>query len=118
MSGISKFGLMELSRQRLSPSIESKTYQTCSYCQGRGLVLSVESAAVSFLRQIWLGASKKGTSRVTGVLPVEVATYLQNKKRKELAQIEARYHVEVNLGADPSLAPGSGKLEMIKVQKG
>ena len=52
---ISKFGLMELSRQRLRPSIESRSYQPCPYFNGRGLVMSVESAAVSYLRRIWEG---------------------------------------------------------------
>jgi ribonuclease E len=113
-SHISKFGLLELSRQRLRPSIESSSYQICSYCQGRGLVLSVESAAVSFLRQIWMGMSKEGITVVQGVLPLEVSSYLQNKKRKELAELESRYGVNIVLRGDPSLPPGGGKLKFVK----
>ena len=113
-SHISKFGLLELSRQRLRPSIESRSYQTCNYCQGRGLVLSVESAAVSFLRQIWMGMSREGIAEVQGVLPLEVSSYLQNKKRKELAELEARYGVNIVLRGDPSLPPGAGKLKFVK----
>lgn len=108
---ISKFGILELSRQRLRPSIESRSYQICDYCQGRGIVPSVEAASVSFLRRIWMGASNKGVTQVKGVLPVEVATYLQNKKRKELAEFESRYGVDIVLQGDPALPPGSGKLE-------
>jgi len=78
-SNISKFGLMELSRQRLRPSIESKSYEICEFCQGRGIVRSVEASAVSFLRQIWLGASKGNIETVTGMLPGNVGNYLLNK---------------------------------------
>jgi len=113
-SHISKFGLLELSRQRLRSSIESRSYQTCHYCQGRGLIPSVESASVSFLRQIWMGISKKGVIQVKGALPLEIATYLQNKKRKELAELESRYGVGIVLEGDPSIAPGNGKLEFLK----
>lgn len=110
---MSRFGLLELSRERLRPSIESKSYQPCWYCQGRGVVMSVESAAVSFLRQIWMGVSRKGVSRVKGRLSLEVATYLQNRKRRELADLESRYGVEVMLQGDPQIAPGEGKLEFV-----
>jgi len=114
ISHISKFGLLELSRQRLRPSIESRSYQICHQCHGRGLVLSVESASVSFLRQIWMGVSRKGIRQVKGVLPMNVATYLQNKKRKELAQLESRYGVDIVLQADPWLPSGGGRLEFVK----
>ncbi len=113
MSHISKFGLLELSRQRLRPSVESRSYQTCRYCNGRGLVQSVESASVYFLRRIWQGISKKGVVQVKGTLPLEVATYLQNKKRKEIFQLEARYGIDILLQGDPLLAPGKGELEFI-----
>jgi ribonuclease E len=110
-SHISKFGLMELSRQRLRPSIESRSYQTCHYCHGRGMIMSVESTAVSFLRRIWKGVSKGGVSKVTGTLPMEIAAYLQNKKRKELAELETRYGISITLNGDPSLPPGGGALD-------
>ena len=112
-SHISKFGLLELSRQRLRPSIESRSYQICHYCQGRGLIQSVESASVSLLRQIGMGISRKGIVAVKGVLPLEVATYLQNKKRKELAQLENRYAVNIDLRGEPSITPGSGTLKFL-----
>lgn len=118
MSSISKFGLLELSRQRLRPSIESRSYQTCPYCKGRGLTLSVESASVSFLRQIWMGISKRDITQVNGNLPVEVATYLQNRKRKELTELESRYGVDIVLNGDPNLPPGDGKLEFLKKEVG
>jgi len=114
ISTISKFGLLELSRQRLMPSKESRTFRTCHYCQGRGIVPSVESASVSFLRQISTGVSKKGVVKVKGILPLDVAMYLQNKKRNELTKLDSRYGVEIVLMGDPLLPLGGGNLEFLK----
>lgn len=114
LSNISKYGLLELSRQRLRPSIESRSYELCPNCQGRGLVRSVGPAAVSLLRQISMGLSREGIRQVKGLLPVDVATYLQNKKRKELTKLESRYDVEIFLDGDPSIPPGGGTLEYVK----
>jgi ribonuclease E len=117
ISHISKFGLLELSRQRLRPSIESRSYELCHHCQGRGLVLSVGPAAVAFLRQISMALSNKGIKQVNGVLPVEVATYLQNIKRKELTSLESRYDVEIFLKGDPTVPPGGGKLDFVREEE-
>jgi len=117
LSSISKFGLMEISRQRLRPSIESKSYQICEYCQGRGIVRSVEATSVSFLRQIWLGASKDKVVSVTGVLPSNVANYLLNKKRGELAELEERYGVSIDIQGNPGLSPWDGELKFIERKK-
>ena len=114
VSYISKFGLMELSRQRLRPSIESKSYQICECCQGRGIVRSVEAASLSFLRQIWQDASKGDIERVTGVLPSKVADYLLNKKRRELAELEKRYGVSIEIQGNPDLPPWGGGLEFVE----
>jgi ribonuclease E len=110
-SRISKFGLLELSRQRLRPSIEAKSYQLCQHCHGRGIVMSVESASVSLLRRIWMGLAKGDVGHVTGTFPPEVATYLQNRKRKELTSLEKRYGVTITLHGDPSLSRGDGQIE-------
>jgi ribonuclease E len=61
-----------------------------------------------------MGISKKKVTKVKGVLPLEIATYLQNKKRKELAELESRYGVNIMLHGDPSITPGNGKLEFLK----
>jgi ribonuclease E len=113
-SHISKFGLLELSRQRMRPSVESSSYQTCHYCKGRGRVMSVESAAVSFMRRIWMGVSKRDVTQVSGSLSLEVASYIQNRKRKELAQLEHRYGVTIYIQGDPHVSPGGGKLDFVK----
>lgn len=114
MSHISKFGLLELSRQRLRPSIQSKSYQECTYCQGRGVILSVEAASASLMRQIWVGLSKEGIIQVKGILPLDVASYLLNKKRKELARLETRYGVSISLNGQPDLPPGNVTLEFLE----
>lgn len=115
---ISKFGLMELSRQRVRSSIEAKSYQVCQVCNGKGMVMSVESRAVSLLRRIRLSVGKGGVVRVNGTLPMDVAAYLLNKKRKELADVENRYGVSVVLQGDPALPPGGGKLDFVRGEEG
>lgn len=113
-SSMSKFGILELSRQRLRPSIESKTYHVCTHCHGRGMVMSVESAAVSVMRRIWVGLSKGDITQVEGRLCAEVASYLQNRKRKELLELENRYSVKISLYPDPAIPPGEHKLDFVK----
>jgi ribonuclease E len=78
--------------------------------------MSVESAAVSTLRRIQMGVSKGNVAKVEGTLSADVAGYLQNRKRKELADIESRYGVTVLLHADPFMPPGGGKLEFAPSQ--
>ncbi|RJR29065.1 MAG: Rne/Rng family ribonuclease [Desulfobacteraceae bacterium] len=111
---ISRFGLMELSRERLRPSIESKSYMLCHYCSGRGMVMSVESAAISYLRRIWMGLSKGDVLQVTGTLSPEVASYLLNRKRRELSEMEKRYGVAISLTGDRDVPPGEGRLDFLR----
>jgi len=111
IASMSKFGLLELSRQRLRPSLESKTYQMCGHCQGRGMVIASGAAAVSFLRRIQKGVSKGNISSVTATLPHEVAEYIQNKKRDELVGLEKRYSMDINIKSDHSLPPGGGNID-------
>jgi len=111
---ISKFGLLELSRQRIRPSIESKSYVPCRACRGRGIVKSVESSAVSILRHISTGLSKHEVPAVIGHIPLEVANYLQNKKRKELAKLEERYGTAITMKACPEMPQGEEKLEFVE----
>lgn len=113
-SHISKFGLLELSRQRVRSSVELSSYQTCPHCEGRGRIMSVESSAVAFMRRIWMGASRKDVTQINGTLPTEVVSYLQNRKRKELADLENRHNVTIFLHGDPSIPPGGGKLDFVK----
>jgi ribonuclease E len=111
---ISKFGLLEISRQRIRPPIQFGTYYTCPTCQGKGQVRSVETLALSYLRKIWLGISKGTVATVQGVLPLEVANYLLNRKREELLRLETRHEVGIHLEGRPDILPEEGRLDFIK----
>ncbi len=111
VASISKFGLLELSRQRLRPSIESKSYVPCNHCLGRGTVIGPGAAALSFMRRIHKGLIKSGISSVVATLPVEVADYILNKKRHELVELEDRYSISILVKGDLSMPPGGGNLE-------
>jgi ribonuclease E len=94
---ISKFGLLEMSRQRLRPSISESTNIVCPRCNGMGVIRSVESLALAVLRLIGEEARKDRTAKVIAQLPVDVATYLMNEKREMLADIERRGRIDVIL---------------------
>ena len=94
---ISRFGLLEMSRQRLRPSLGESAHQVCPRCDGHGYIRSVDSLALSILRIIEEEALKENTGRVTAQLPVDVATYLLNEKRQNIADIEARHDVSIVL---------------------
>ena len=100
---ISRFGLMEMSRQRLRPSLGESSYQTCPRCTGFGTIRSVESLALAILRIIGEEARKDRTAKVIAQLPVEVATYLLNEKRDWVQGLETRNDTQVILVANPAL---------------
>lgn len=94
---ISRFGLLELSRQRLRPSMDESSHRVCPRCKGQGSIRGIQSMALSLLRLIEEEAMKDRTQRITGELPVSIATYLLNEKRAAIRQIEQRNKVEVVL---------------------
>jgi ribonuclease E len=98
---ISRFGLLEMSRQRLRPSLAEFIQVACPRCAGEGRIRSVESLALSVLRLVEEEALKEGTGRVVAHLPVEVATYLLNEKRQQVAAIEARCGMSIVLVPNP-----------------
>jgi len=100
---ISRFGLLEMSRQRLRPSLGESSYHTCPRCTGFGTIRSVESLALAILRIVGEEARKERTVKVIAQLPVEVATYLLNEKRDWVQSLEARHDTQVVLIANPSL---------------
>jgi len=111
---ISKFGLMEISRQRMGAPIQTGNYQTCEYCEGHGLVRSVETQALAFLRQIQTGVTRKNVATVHCLLPMEVGQYLLNKKRADLVEMEKDYKVSIVVETDATLKPAQAKIEFIK----
>jgi len=100
---ISRFGLLEMSRQRLRPSLGESSYLTCPRCSGIGTIRSVESLALAILRIIGEEARKERTAKVIAQLPVEVATYLLNEKRDWVKSLESRNEMHVVLVANPAL---------------
>jgi ribonuclease E len=97
MGKISRFGLMELSRQRLRPALAETSYITCPRCTGTGHIRSTESAALHILRILEEEAMKDNTGAVHAQVPVDVATFLLNEKRPDVATIELRHKVNILL---------------------
>ena len=100
---ITRFGLLEMSRQRLRPSLGESSYLSCPRCNGIGSIRSVESLALAILRIIGEEARKERTAKVIAQLPVEVATYLLNEKRDWVQSLESRHGTQVILVANPAL---------------
>lgn len=85
---MSAFGLIELTRQRMRPSLQSSTYLTCPHCHGSGVVKSLESQSIELLRLLRVAASRREISRIEVAVPADVAHFLQNRRRLVLAQLE------------------------------
>ena len=92
---ISRFGLLEMSRQRLRPSLGEASQGTCPRCSGQGTIRSNESIALSILRLIEEEAIKDNTSQVNAQVPVAVGAYLLNEKRRSVQRIEKRHNCDV-----------------------
>lgn len=94
---ISRFGLMELSRQRLRPALSEGNHVTCPRCNGVGVIRDTESSALQVLRILQEEAMKDGTGAVHVQIPVDVATFLLNEKRQDIQMLEARHRVPIVL---------------------
>ncbi|MBC8158205.1 MAG: ribonuclease E/G, partial [Alphaproteobacteria bacterium] len=116
MGRISPFGLMEMSRQRLRPSVLETSFETCEHCGGAGLRRSTQSTALHMLRVIEEEGIKRRSREVTFHIPTHIALYLLNHKRDSLASMEARYEVKIVLAADDVLIPPDFRIERIKVR--
>lgn len=110
ISRISKFGLMQISRQKLGAPVEALNYQVCPHCLGRGVVRSVETLALFYLRRIQTGASRKMVDRVECRFPLDVAHYLLNNKRHELIDLEKKHRIAVDIITDPTLKPADHEI--------
>ena len=95
VSKISRFGLLELSRQRLRPALAETSYITCPRCTGTGHIRSTESAALHILRILEEEAMKENTGAIHAQVPVDVATFLLNEKRIDIAHIEVRHRINL-----------------------
>lgn len=95
ISRISRFGLLEMSRQRLSPSLGESTHHICPRCVGTGKVRDNESLSLSILRLMEEQALKENTGFVHTIVPVEIGSYLLNEKRRAISDIERRHNVQI-----------------------
>ncbi|MCK5565842.1 MAG: Rne/Rng family ribonuclease [Planctomycetes bacterium] len=95
------FGLIELTRQRMRPSLQSSTYLECSYCGGSGVIKSYESQSIELMRLIFLAAARKDIEKIELGVSGEVASYLQNQKREAIAKLEGDSDKQVVINADP-----------------
>ncbi len=116
VGSISHFGLMEMSRQRLRPSVAEASLITCPHCAGMGHVRSPENAALHILRAIEDEGAKFRAAEILVTLPPDVALYLFNHKRDRLSSIEARYAMQIVFSGDNSLAAGNFRIEKVRAQ--
>ncbi|MDQ7004495.1 MAG: Rne/Rng family ribonuclease [Ghiorsea sp.] len=100
---ISRFGLLEMSRQRLHPSVRETTTETCSRCEGRGTILTVESMALQMLTRMEDLAEKGKKPKLVVQVPSETGEYLMNNKRDNIARIEEMHEIQVSLQIRPDL---------------
>ncbi|MGZ5000684.1 MAG: Rne/Rng family ribonuclease, partial [Methylomonas sp.] len=115
---ISRFGLMEMSRQRLRPSLGDSTQLTCPRCKGQGTIRNVESVTLAVLRLIEEEAMKKGTERVIAHLPIDCATFLLNEKRAAIQELESRLKVSIVVLPSRHLETPAYDIERIKSLEG
>ncbi|HEX3535560.1 MAG TPA: ribonuclease E/G [Stellaceae bacterium] len=111
---ISPFGLLEMSRQRLRPSLAEASTQPCPHCGGTGFIRSVESTALYVLRSIEEEGIRRRSAEICVYVPTTVALYILNQKRESLTQIEARYAITVMIARDDLLIPPNFRLERLR----
>ena len=111
---ISPFGLMELSRQRLRPSLTETSFIACPHCNGAGLIRSVESSAVHVLRAIEDEGVRRRSKEITVTVHPSIALYILNQKRADLAQIEQVFGFHVLLAGDDTLVPPTYRMDKVK----
>jgi ribonuclease E len=113
ISRLSRFGLMQISRQKMGAPIEKGSYRRCEYCDGRGVVRSVETFALYYLRRIQTGVSRKKIKRVDARLPLDVGQYLLNKKRTELTELENKHQATIDIIPRPEMKPNEHQINFI-----
>ncbi|SRR5579883_2008307 len=112
---ISRFGLLEMSRQRLRPSLGESSRITCPRCQGQGTIRGIESLSLSIMRIIEEEALKDNTAQVRAILPTEIAAYLLNEKRQAIIDIEKRQSVSVIVVPSAHLLTPQYEVERIRL---
>src|SRR5690348_15375567 len=111
---ISAFGLLEMSRQRLRPSLLEASTQPCPHCNGTGHIRSTESTALHVLRAIEEEGMRRRSAEISVAVPTAVALYILNHKRDALVHAEQRYGFRVSVGSDDALVPPAFRLERLR----
>jgi ribonuclease E len=111
---ISRFGLLEMSRQRLRPSLEESSQIVCPRCSGQGTIRDVESLSLAVLRLLEEESLKDSTGKILAKMPVECATYLLNEKREKIDSLEQRRGVHIVVIPDPKLETPHYEIERVK----
>lgn len=114
---ISRFGLLEMSRQRLRPSLGESSQMPCPRCSGHGYIRSVESLALAVLRLVEEEAMKENTARVLAQVPIDVATFLLNEKRNVISDTESRNSVDVFILPNPNMETPHYSVERVRISE-
>lgn len=112
---ISRFGLLEMSRQRLRPSLGESSRITCPRCQGQGTIRGIESLGLAVIRIIEEEALKENTAQVRAILPTDIAAYVLNEKRQAIIDMEKRQKVAVIIVPNPHLLTPQYEVERIRI---
>ena len=113
---ISRFGLLEMSRQRLRPSLEEMTFKVCPRCQGQGTIRGTRSIALSILRLVEEEAQKENSAQIRAITPVAVATFLLNEKRRVITDIENRHGARVIILPNEAMETPQFEVQRIRDQ--
>ncbi|HLB31229.1 MAG TPA: Rne/Rng family ribonuclease, partial [Gammaproteobacteria bacterium] len=114
---ISRFGLLEMSRQRLRPSLGESSHIPCPRCEGQGTIRGIESLSLAVLRLIEEEAMKDSTAKIIARLPIDTATFLLNEKRQGIREIELRLDVEVIIVPDPKLETPHYQVQRVRLSE-
>jgi len=113
---ISRFGLLEMSRQRLRPSLSETTSKICPRCKGQGVIRGTRSLSLSILRLVEEEAQKENSVEIRTIVPVSVGTFLLNEKRKEILEIEKRHNIHVVVVPNIDLATPHYEVQRVRAQ--
>lgn len=114
---ISRFGLLEMSRQRLRSSLSESNQLPCPRCKGHGMIRSIDSLALSMIRIIEENAMKQPEMQIQIQMPVEMATYLLNEKRQTILTIEKRHHVSIVIIANAHIETPDYKVHRVRMEE-
>ncbi|HWR88826.1 MAG TPA: Rne/Rng family ribonuclease [Dissulfurispiraceae bacterium] len=117
ISGISKFGIVEMTRERLRPAYHESIHKKCEVCGGAGIVKSEDLVAISAIREIHGKASAGGLKAITCRLPIESVNYLFNTKRDEIDSLEKEFDLQIRVLGDGKMLPGQMSIETERSEK-